>query len=265
MVGFDAVDPRYRALYERACDVLEADERVVRVEVHGSIADGTADEWSDLDLKVIVHDDTIDAFLGDWQHWMNEITPTVLLDRPLAPFIVNAITRDGLTFDVSVWRESSPEWKQPPGFTVGHLSGRRFTDYPDAVAYAVEERLRGLAGPFIKFLQRGDHVAHLSGVGHSTSLLMTVLLAETRATPDDPRRPERALSAEQRSVFAALPPLAATYASLLAFELAIAEETLNRARPLMATYERSWPVALERVAVDNLRRHLDVTVDWLRA
>jgi predicted nucleotidyltransferase len=265
MVGFDAVDPRYRALYERACAVLDADERVVRVEVHGSIADGTADEWSDLDLKVVVRDDAMDAFVADWRHWMNEITPTVLLDRPLAPFIVNAVTDDGLTFDVSVWRESSPEWKQPPGFGVGLLSGRRFTEFTDAVAYAVEERLRGLAGPMIKFLQRGDHVAHLGGVGHTSGLLMTVLLAEAGALPADMRRPERALSGEQRAVFAALPPLAATYDSLLAFELAIAEETLNRARPLMAAYERPWPVALERVAAENLRRHLGVTVDWLRA
>lgn len=256
---FAKVDPRYAALYARACDVLGADERVVRVEVSGSIAEGTADEWSDLDLKVIVRDGALSGFLDEWQDWMAKITPTVLLDRPLFPFVINAVTDEGLTFDVSVWGESAPEWTPPAGFAVGMMSGRRFTDYPSAVAYAVQERLRCLAGPGIRFTKRGDSVSHLSGLGHTLGLLTTVLLAETGVVPEDPRHPERYLTAEQRAVFAALPPVAATPESLLAFELALAEATITRARPLLV----DWPSALAAVAKRNLRDHMGLEVDWL--
>jgi hypothetical protein len=75
MVGFEVVDPRYLALYERACAVLGADERVERVEVAGSIAAGTADEWSDLDLTVVVRPDARDDFLEEWPRWLASITP----------------------------------------------------------------------------------------------------------------------------------------------------------------------------------------------
>lgn len=259
-----AVDPRYHSLYERAIDVLEADERVVRVEIHGSLANGTADEWSDLDLKVIVHDLAVTPFLAECRDWMERITPTVLLDRPLAPFIINAVTTHGLTFDVSVWAESSPDWTPPAGFGVGMMSGRRFTEYGPAVEYAVQERLRCLAGPGIRFLKRGDHLGHLGGLGHTLGLLTTVLLAETGVVPDDPRHPERYLTAEQRVVIEALPPVTATYDSLLAFELALAEQTLTRARPLFDKFGLAWPSALERVAARNLKRHLGVNVDWLQ-
>lgn len=261
----EVIDPRYETLYERALEVLGADERVVRVEIHGSVANGTADEWSDLDLKVIVNDLAVTPFLAEWRDWMGRITPTVLLDRPLAPFIINAVTADGLTFDVSVWAESAPEWIPPDGFAVGMMSSRRFTDYPAAVQYAVQERLRCLAGPGVRFLKRGDHLGHLSGLGHTIGLLTTVLLAETGVVPDDPRHPERYLTDEQRAVIAALPPVTASYDALLAFELALAEHTLTRARPLFDRFGLAWPTALEAVAAANVERHLGVTVDWLGA
>jgi hypothetical protein len=52
MSGFDLVDPRYNALFERAWSVLGADPRVEQVEVGGSISTGSTDRWSDLDLAV---------------------------------------------------------------------------------------------------------------------------------------------------------------------------------------------------------------------
>jgi predicted nucleotidyltransferase len=259
---FSRVDARYRGLYTRACEVFGADDRVVRVEVSGSIADGTADEWSDLDLKVIVRDASVGPFLDDWREWMDKITPTVLLDRPIAPFIVNAVTDEGLTFDVSVWTESAPEWTPPPGFTVGFVSGRRFDNHADAVAYAVEERLRGLAGPGIRLAKRGDFVLHLATLGHTIGLLMEVLLAEIDAVPDDPRHPERSLTDEQRAVFTSLPPVSATE-SLVNFEMALARETLTRARPLFDRFGLEWPTALEAVAARNVRDHLGLEFDWL--
>ncbi len=264
MGGSEAVDARYAGLHRRAMEVLLADERVVDVEVHGSIATGTADKWSDLDLKVIVRESDVRSFLGDWQQWLAAITPTVFADRPIAPFIVNAVTADGLTFDLSVWADTAAAWDPQDGFTVGLLSGRRYDNYPDAVAYAVREQLRGLAGPLIKFLQRGQHISHFTGLGHTIGLLTTVLLAETD-TRVDGGRPADALSTEQRWVIANLPAVQPTFQSLLACEFAIANEVLTRGRRLIAGYGLEWPSAFEAVAVKNLRERLGVVPDFLAA
>lgn len=262
MGGFEAVDARYRRLYQRAVSAALADERIVRVDVHGSVANGTADKWSDLDLKVIVREADLAAVVGESASFIDAIAPTVFADRPLAPFIVNAVTADGLTLDVSFWAEHAPEWPLPTGLQVGFLSARRYDSYPDAVAYAVREQLRGLSGPLIKFLQRGQHIAHFMGLGHTLSLLITVLLAESDA-PVDGRRPADALNKEQRWVISILPAVQPTFQSLLAYELAIAQEVLTRGRVLFDADGIEWPSAFEAVAAKNLREQLGVAVHFV--
>lgn len=85
--GFDVVDRRYEGLYERARAALNDDPRVTSVELAGSIAAGTADEWSDLDIHVVVRADDYDRFLAEWPVWLERITPTVFARTPIAPFI----------------------------------------------------------------------------------------------------------------------------------------------------------------------------------
>jgi hypothetical protein len=143
------------------------------------------------------------------------------------------------------------------------MSGRRFTEFAPAVEYAVQERLRCLAGPGIRFSKRGDHVSHMGGLGHTMGLLTTVLLAETGVVPADPRHPERDFTPEQRAVFTSLPPVTPTYDGLVNFEMALARETLTRARPLFTKYGLEWPTALEAVAARNVREHLGLEFDWL--
>lgn len=256
------MDPRYEAILERAHAVAANDPRIVRVEVHGSVATGTDDAWSDLDLKLIVRDEDHQAVVDNWREWLDAITPTVFADTPIAPFVVNSVTTDGLTFDLSIWPESLPDFPPPTGLQVGFLSGRRYDNYPDAVAYAVSESLRGMAGPLIKFLKRGQHIAHFMGTGHSISLLLAVLLAEQDA-PIDGRRPADALSVAQRFVVTNLPSVQPDFHSLLTFELAVAKEIVTRSRKLLAAYGREWPTEFERVAAQNLRAHLGVTTDFL--
>lgn len=264
MGGFEVVAPRYAELYERAVAVAANDVRVVRVETHGSVATGTADEWSDLDIKVIVRDDDHGAVVAEWRDWLDAITPTVWADTPIAPFVVNSVTDDGLTFDMSFWPESLPDFPMPTGLQVGFLGGKRHEAYPPAVEYAVFESLRGMSGPLIKFLKRGEHVAHLSGIGHSLTLLQAVLLAE-RDAPIDARKPASELSPESLAVIAALPPVSATYDALLAFELAIGREVITRGKSLFVRYGLEWPKPFERVAATNLREQLGVAVDFLDA
>jgi hypothetical protein len=263
MAGFEVVDPRYLALYRRAFAVLGGDARVERVEVGGSIGAGTADKWSDLDLTVFVHPRSVDEFLKDWPRWLASITPTVFARMPIAPFILNTVTADGLTFDLVVHASGQSLPERPQRHSVGMLSSRGFDDLGDALEYAVNEQLRSLAGPFISLVLREEHIRHLTGVPHLLGLLTTVFLAETRSPPLG-KIWNDSFTEEQRFAIASLPAVGATRERVVEFGLAVAELVLIRARPLFPKYGLEWPSPLAAVAAGRLREHLAVEVrDWL--
>jgi hypothetical protein len=264
MGGFEVVDPRYRNLCDRALDVLEADPRVQSVRVAGSIGAGTADAWSDLDLEVISVAEEHDAFLADRDAWLGAITPTVFARTPIAPFIVNAVTDEGLTLDIAIWAGAAPEWPTPPvRYAVGLLSSMQFEDLGQALEYAVAEQLRGLAGPFISLVQREEHLRHLTGVPHLLGLLTTVFLAETGQPPPG-KHWNRTYTDEQRAAVAALAPVSATREGLMAFGLDLAELLVTRARPLYDRYGLDWPADLAAVTAIRLQSQLGIdAAGWL--
>lgn len=262
MGGLEVVDSRYRALYARAREVLGSDSRVLSVEPSGSVGDGTADQWSDLDLKVVTEPDVLEGFLSEWREWLGRITPTVFARRPIAPFIINTLTPDGLTLDIAVYGGPAPPYVPSTRYSVG-FAGRPFRSVGDALAYAVEEQLRGMAGPFISLIQREEHLRHLTGAAHLMSLLTTVFLAETGAPPPA-KHWNRTFTEEQRAAAAGIPPLSATREGIIAFGLGVAELVVTRARPLYPRYELEWPAALAAVVARRVRHELDLEVDgWL--
>ena len=261
MGGFEAVDPRYRPLYERAVEVLEADARVVSVEVSGSIRSGTADAWSDLDLEVVTRVEDHESFLADRHEWLAAITPTVFARTPIVPFVINSVTDEGLTLDIAVWAGEVPVIATPPvRFTVGLLSGKQYEDVGEALEYAVAEQLRGMTGPLVTFLQRGEHLFLLSGIPHVLGVLTTVFLAESGHLPPTGKRWNDAYTEEQMAALAALPPVSATRDSLLAFHLGLAELLVRRARPLFDRYGQVWPADHARVAAERVHDQLGVDV-----
>jgi Nucleotidyltransferase domain len=262
MGGIDVIDPRYRALYERANQVLSDDHRVRSVTAGGSVGAGTADQWSDLDLAIVTEPDHHDEFISDWPNWLGRITPTVFARTPIAPFIINTVTDEGLTLDLVIWSGEVPARRPSARYPVG-LSRTGFDNIRDALEYAVAEQLRGLAGPFISLIQRGEHLRHLTGVPHALGLLTTVFLAETGETP--PLKAwNQVYTEEQRDAVAALPAVRATRDDLIAFDLAIANLIVDRARPLFQQYDLDWPTGLARVAAARLRAELGIeTTDWL--
>ena len=262
--GLEVLDPRLRALYERVLAVLDTDERVKSVEISGSVGSGTADRWSDLDLQVIAHPEHYEDLLAEWPRWLAAITPTVFARTPIAPFVINTLTDEGLTLDVAIYAGQPPTFPPPTGeYAVGMMPGNRFADVADALEYAVAEQVRGLAGPCISLLQRDEHLRHLTGVPHLLALLTTVFLAETGAAPPS-KHWNRTFTEEQRAAVAALPPVGATREGITAFGLGLAELLVTRARPLFVTYERPWPSELAAVAAKRLREVLGLDVSaWL--
>lgn len=263
MGGLEVLDPRYVALYDRAQSVLGADPRVLSVALGGSVAAGTADAWSDLDLQVVVAAEHHEAVVAEWPSWLAAITPTVFARTPIAPFIVNAVTTEGLTLDLVLFPGQVFDIPTPAGYTVGSLSGVRFDRVDDALEYAVAEQLRGLAGPFISMLQRGEHLKLLAGMPHVLGLLTTVFLAELDA-PMPAKQWNDSFTEEQLAVVAALPGARATRASTLEFGLGVAYLVVTRARPLFVERGIPWPGELAAVTGGRLLACLGVdTSAWL--
>jgi hypothetical protein len=61
--SFDGL-PRQRAKVEAACRAASTDADVIGVAVAGSFAAGYADEFSDVDLRLYVSEDAVDAMVG---------------------------------------------------------------------------------------------------------------------------------------------------------------------------------------------------------
>jgi nucleotidyltransferase-like protein len=263
MGGFEVIDHRYTHLFERVIAVLGSDDRVLSVDVGGSVGAGTADEWSDLDLQVVVREDAFDDFLNDWPTWLAEITPTVFARTPIARFVINTVTDDGLTLDFAVSKGKPFQYPSASEYVVGLLSTTRFERVADALEYAVAETLRGLAGPFITLVQREEHLRHLTGVPHFIGLLTTVLLAELDAPPLG-KQWNRTLTPEQLATVEALPAVRATRDGVVDFGLGVAKLLVTRARPLFEVYELEWPAPLARIAARRLRDCLGIeTSEWL--
>lgn len=263
MGGMEVIDPRFAALYGRAQAVLEADDRVISVAISGSVGNGTADEWSDLDLEVFADADGYDSFLADWPEWLAAITPTVFARTPIAPFVINTLTSDGLTLDLAIYKGERFAFPAQDGYVVGSLSRTPFADVADALEYAVAELLRGTAGPFISLVQRDEHLKYLAGVPHLIGLLTTVFLAELGAPPPG-KLWNRTFTAEQLAAVAALPPVSATRDGVVEFGLGLARLLVTRARPLFTAMELEWPAPLAAVAVRRVRECLGIdTADWL--
>ena len=263
MGGIEAIDPRYGPLLERAREVLGKDGRVRSASAGGSVGAGTADRWSDLDLTIVTDPEHHDDFIREWPLWVRRITPTVFARTPIAPFIVNTITDDGLTVDFVIWSGQAPAFRPATGYAVGMISSTRFDDIRDALEYAVAEQLRGLAGPFISLIRRGEHLKHLTGIPHVLGLLTTVFLAETGQAPPA-KLWNLAYTDEQLRAVATLPSVRATADDLTAFGLGVAKLIVERGRPLFQHHDLVWPTGLARVAAFRIRDNLGIdTTDWL--
>jgi hypothetical protein len=81
-VALDVLPSSYRPVFDRLLSVCEGDDRIRAMWLSGSLAKGTADGGSDLDVLLAIRDDDYDGFVADWREWLATITP-VLLARKL--------------------------------------------------------------------------------------------------------------------------------------------------------------------------------------
>ncbi len=82
MVGVDYLEVHRRErvdLLERAIGLLEGDDRIDAAWLHGSMGRGTEDDWSDIDLWIVVADEAWDAVAGERGEFVKRVGELLLV------------------------------------------------------------------------------------------------------------------------------------------------------------------------------------------
>lgn len=261
---------RLTAFAERAADALRDDERVRAVWLTGSLAAGTADAQSDVDLRAAVRAEDF-AVIGEWwQELIARIAPTVWTRRwpgPPDEAITSAITTDYQRFDLVI---QSITDTRPRAYEAAHLLCDK-----DGVAqripltapvqhnplarlpYLVEEYIR-LLGMLPIVVERNDVAMGMEGQMGLHTILISLLLMENGIDrmATGKRHVAAFLNDDQRALLAQVPPLEPTMDSVIQGRAAYGRLFLPRARRLMESHGLAYPTAFEEAT----RRHLQDTL-----
>lgn len=262
----DLLRPAYRPLFARVVAAVTADDRVRALWLAGSLATGTADAGSDLDLIVTVADDAFDDFAARWREWLAGITPTVVArELPAARGSFHSVTATCERLDVVAERVSEVPTTTKRRAAVFDRDGLREAVPPAApapgpdrqrIAWLIEEFLRQQV-IFPVVVIRDDWLMGVVGV-HQAHLQLYELFVAANAPwpPSGVKRWSTKLTPEQRTLLASLPVPQPARESVLAARTAVARAFLGAGRAAAASAGVAWPDELARAADAHLHREL---------
>jgi predicted nucleotidyltransferase len=248
-------------------DACSEDPAVLAAWVGGSLARDTADDWSDIDLHLLVDD--LAAFEHGVTEWFTRMMPVVLADEiPGVPGGHLFVTPDWVHVDLIVHdREGFAQDDYPARVLLDRdgvmrdvpASAEEMTGAP----YAPLDQIRlylYFMGVTVTVIHRQEWVALAQGAAaFRDSLLIPLMLAENGVRKTDgAKRLNRYLTPEQLEALRAIPPVGSDADRLIEAHTAIAREYLTRARRLVALLDEPWPEALERASLDLWRRELGI-------
>jgi predicted nucleotidyltransferase len=248
----------------------ERDPEIMAAWVGGSLARETADDWSDIDLHLLVaHPDEFGSRIADW---FAGTMPAVLADEiPGVPGGFLFVTPDWIHVDVIV--HGSQDFSQD-GFPARVLLNPQglVRDIPASAEqmvgqpYFPQDQIRlylYFMGVTVTVVRRREWLALAQGAAaFRDSLLIPLMLAENgiRKT-DGAKRLNRYLTAEQIAALQSIPPVGSDPDQLISAHEAIARQYLARARRLAGLLDERWPAALETASRDLWRRELGIDLE----
>lgn len=264
--AIDVLEPGYGPLFDRVVAVFAADERVRAMWLGGSLARGTADIASDLDVLVAVRERDVDAFLEEWRAWLADVTPTVIARR--LPFLrggfysvtpgrerldvvvesVDALTETPFRTRLLVFDRDGLDAEVPtPVAAVGPSSER--------VDTLVEEFFRDY-GMFNTVVEREDWLLGVEAVHTIRSLLYQLFVEANAPLPGmGVKQWSTKLTPEQRAVLESLPTGVATRDGVVAAHEEVACAFVAHARPICRDLGVPWPEELDVATRRYLEGH----------
>jgi predicted nucleotidyltransferase len=248
----------------------EADPAVLAAWVGGSLARGTADDWSDIDLHLLVaQPEEFGSGIGDW---FPPSMPVVLADEiPGVPGGFLFVTADWVHVDVVLHGSESFSQDELPARVLLDARGL-VREIPASAEQMVGEPYLPHAqvrlylyfmGVTVTVVHRCEWIALAQGAAaFRDSLLIPLMLAENGVRKaDGAKRLNRYLTDEQRAALRAIPPIGSDPDQLIAAHTAIAREYLTRGRRLAALLDETWPTALEEASLALWSRELGITLE----
>jgi hypothetical protein len=248
----------------------KGDPAILAAWVAGSLARDTADDWSDVDLHLLVA--RPEEFGSGVPDWFARTMPTVLADRiPGVPGGFIFVTPDWVHVDVIVHGRD--------GFSQDESPARVLLDPHGLVREipASAEQMRGdpylpvdqcrlylyFMGVTVTVIRRHEWLALAQGAaGFRDSLLIPLMLAENGVRKTDgAKRLNRYLADEQIAALQAIPAIGSDPEQLIEAHTAIAREYVTRARRLAAKLDELWPTSLERASLELWRRELGIDLE----
>jgi predicted nucleotidyltransferase len=248
----------------------EDEPSIVAAWVGGSLARETADDWSDIDLHVLVsHGDEFGTRIADW---FGRAMPAVLADAiPGVPGGFLFVTPDWIHVDVIVHDAADFAQDDFPARVLLDPEGlvREIPASAEQMVgapYFPHDQVRlylYFLGVTVTVVRRREWLALAQGAaGFRDSLLIPLMLAENGVRKTDgAKRLNRYLTDEQIAALQAIPPIGSDPEQLLEAHTAIAREYLTRGRRLAAALQEPWPTALEQASLGLWRRELAIDLD----
>ncbi|GHO84720.1 nucleotidyltransferase domain-containing protein [Dictyobacter formicarum] len=266
---------RLIAFAEQATAILHKNERVRILWLTGSLAKGTADGQSDVDLRTAVRAEDFATIEQWWPDLLDQIAPTVWKHRwpgSTDEAILGAITTDYVRFDVVV---QSMQDRKPRTYEAARLlfdkddQAKHFLLTQPPPPHDPSTRLTPLVEEFIRLVgmlpivvERDDVPIGMEGQLALHSMLISLLLLENGIDrmSSGKRHVAAHLNDEQRALLAQIPALAPTIESITEGIRAYARLFLPRARRLMESYGQPYPEAFEAATIRHLRETLGLNL-----
>lgn len=252
-----ALVPSYRPIFDRLLAVCEGDERIRALWLSGSLAKGTADGGSDLDILLAVRDGDFEEFAAGWREWLTTITPTLLArELPSARGSFYSTTTGCERLDVVCEPVSklpaSPHRYRRVVFDRDGLDAAVSAPHPvpgpdlDRLRWIVEEffRIEAIA-PFM-LNQRRDYLVVVNGVQMMQRMLYDVFVECNQPQPPmGVKQWSARLTPEQRQILTALPVAAPERDSIIAALRAVVNAMRTEGRAAVTACGCNWPVELD--------------------
>lgn len=106
MDSVESSPPQTQAVLDRFRSACRADPRILAAILYGSHARGTADEWSDLDLGLVIVDDAYDDFVAGREAFLRRLGQPLFIEDFASKGVVFFILADGTEGELSYDRAS---------------------------------------------------------------------------------------------------------------------------------------------------------------
>lgn len=247
----------YLPIFDRLIEVTESDERIRALWLSGSLAKGTADGGSDLDVVLALRDEDFDDFAATWRDWLATITPTLIAkELPFAKgcFYSTAVgceRLDVISERASEVAETNHRYRRVV-FDRDGLAAK--VPAPKEIPGPDAEKLSTMLGEFLRIQaitpfmvnERRDYLCAQTGVQTLQKMLYDVFVEANQPLPPMGVKQYTAkLTAEQVEVLSALPPAAATRESLVPAMRAAVEAFRTHGRRAAEAAGATWPVELD--------------------